>query len=339
MIFTINNFVKQSARVARAILLGVAMAGVTGLAQAESKLRISSPIPPGEILAQSMNLLKATLDASAPGAFDVSLHPGGTLFKQGTEIQAMQRGNLEMNTLSTFEVSQFVKDLSVYNAGYLFSDYDHVQRVWNGELGDQYRARVLDEMGVRILANCYLGTRQVSINQVRNAKTPKDLEGLKMRMPGSPDFLMLGRGLGVNPTPMAFSEVYLAMKSGAIDGQDNPLTITRAAKLDEVTKEVVLTNHFVQGIFYAVGEKYFSGLSEELQEKLTAASEAACAWNDSMRLADEARQVKAFADAGIIITRPDLDAFAANVNAVYKAEGRLDEWDAEVIKMIKAEVR
>lgn len=312
------------------------VASATMPAAAQVKLRVSSPAPPTEILSQSMNLFKTILEATAPGEFDVSTHPGGTLFKQGTEIPAMQRGNLEMNTLATFEVSQFVKELSAYNAGYLFDNYNHMKKVWGSPIGDDYKAKTLDGMQIRILADCYLGTRQVNINQVRNVKTPEDLKGIKLRMPGSPDFLALGKGLGIDPTPMAMSEVYLSMKSGAVDGQDNPLTITKAAKLDEVTKEVVLTNHMVQNVFYAIAEPVYAGLSDDQKEKLTSAAQAACAWNDSMRLADEERQKKAFAEAGIVVSHPDLDAFRANMAKVYEAEGKNAEWSQDLIAAIKA---
>lgn len=321
----------------------LALAAVTALspflamsADAQVKLRISSPAPPTEILSQSMDIFKTILEATAPGEFDVSTHPGGTLFKQGTEIPAMQRGNLEMNTLATFEVSQFVESLSTYNAGYLFDSYAHGKKVWSGPLGEAYKAAVVKDMGIRILADCYLGTREVAINQVRNVKTPADLKGIKLRMPGSPDFLALGKGLGVDPTPMAMSEVYLSMKSGAVDGQDNPLTITKAAKLDEVTKEVVMTNHMVQTVFYAIAEPVHAALTPAQQGKLAAAAAAACAWNDTMRLADEANQVKAFADAGIVISHPDLDAFRANMAATYEAEGMAAKWDKALIESIRA---
>jgi len=325
------RLVMKSAVLAAA--LAVAPALVTS-AEAQVKLRISTPAPPGEILSRSMDVLAAILEETAPGAFDVSSHPGGTLFKQGTEIPAMQRGNLEMNTLQTFEVAQFVDDLSAFNAGYLFGDYDHMKRVWASEIGDSYKAKVLDEMGVRILADCYLGTRQVSINEVRNVTTPEDMKGLKLRMPGAPDFLLLGKGLGVDPTAM--SEVYLGMKAGTVDGQDNPLTITRAAKLDEVTKEVVMTGHMVQNVFYAIAEPVWEKLGASEQESLSAAAIAACAWNDTMRLADEVRQEAAFKEAGIVISYPDVDAFRASMAALYEAEGKTAEWPADLISSIGA---
>ncbi|MDQ0315194.1 TRAP transporter substrate-binding protein DctP [Amorphus orientalis] len=309
---------------------------VTAASADPVKLRFSTPAPPGEILTQSMEIFGDILQATAPDAFEVSVHPGGTLFKQGTEIPAMQRGNLEMNTLQTFEVAQFVPELSVFNAGYLFDDYDHLKAVWGSEIGEDYRAKVEEDMGVHILADCYLGTREVALNQVRNVKTPEDMQGIKLRMPGAPDFLLLGKGLGVDPTPMAMSEVYLGMKAGTVDGQDNPVTITRAAKLDEVTKEVVLTDHMVQNVFYAIATPVYEELSADLQGKLTAAAVAACAWNDTMRLADEDKQIAYFKEQGIVVSEPDLDAFRAHMAKVYEDEGRSDDWSEDLIEKIKA---
>lgn len=312
-------------------------AGLSQPALAEKmRLRFSAPIPPGEILAKAMDRFKADVEKRGKGQFDVSVHTGGSLFKQGTEIPAMQRGNLEMNTLATFEASAYVKELSVYNAGYLFRDYAHTQKVWNGKIGADYAAVVRKKMGVRILSNCYLGTRQVNISKVRNAKTPADLKGIKLRMPGSPDFLLLGRGLGIIPTPMAMSEVYLAVKNGAVDGQDNPLTITRAAKMHEVTKEVVLTGHVVQTIFFAIAEKAYQKMTKAQQALVTDAAKKACAWNDSMRLADEKKQVAYFKSRGVVMTTPDVDAFRKQMWATYAREGKLKVWPKAVIDAIRS---
>src|SRR5438105_4198854 len=95
---------------------------------------------------------------------------------------------------------------------------------------------VAPKMGIVILAPTYLGTRQVNLRSVRDVKGPSDLAGVKMRMPGGPDWLLLGQSLGVTPTPMGMPEVYLALQTGAIDGQENPPTIFNAAKFYEVTK-------------------------------------------------------------------------------------------------------
>jgi hypothetical protein len=100
-----------------------------------------------------------------------------------------------------------------------------------------------------LLSTCYLGTRQVNLREARNVKTPADLKGIKLRMPGSKDWLFLGNALGATATPLAFGEVYLGLKTGTIDGQDNPLPSVRAAKFYEVTKQLVLTSHLVDSLF------------------------------------------------------------------------------------------
>ena len=110
-------------------------------------------------------------------------------------------------------------------------------------------------MDVTLLSPIYLGTRQVNLREVRNVKTPADLKGVKLRMPGSKEWLFLGEALGATATPLAFGEVYLGLKTGTIDGQDNPLPTVRAAKFYEVTKQLVLTSHLVDGIFMPICEQ------------------------------------------------------------------------------------
>ncbi len=110
-------------------------------------------------------------------------------------------------------------------------------------------------MGIVILAPTYLGTRQLNLRAKRDVKAPADLNGVKLRMAGGPEWLLLGEALGVTPTPMAMPEVYLALKTGSIDGQENPLTIMNAAKFYEVTEQVVLTAHLVQPVFYTLRKR------------------------------------------------------------------------------------
>ena len=118
-------------------------------------------------------------------------------------------------------------------------------------------------MGIVILATHYLGTRQVSLRQKRAVKTPADLAGVKMRMPAGPEWLLLGRTLGVTPVPLGMPEVYLAMKTGTVDGQENPLSILNAAKFYEVSEQIVLTAHMVQPVFFAIAKPVWDKLNPD----------------------------------------------------------------------------
>ena len=112
----------------------------------------------------------------------------------------------------------------------------------------------------------YLGTRHVILRQAREVKTPADMAGLKLRMPGSETWQFLGKALGANPTPLAFEEVYLAMQTGTVDGLENPLPDAEAAKFYEVSKQVVLTGHMVANIFFAVAKRLLGRRSSRRAE-------------------------------------------------------------------------
>ena len=194
-----------------------------GARAADMTLRFSSAAPPSDFLAKSIELFKAEVEKANAG-LKVESYPASTLFRQGTEVPALQRGNLEMSTMTTFEVAQQIPELGFLNRGYLFRDYDHMRHVVDGSIGADYRRAVADKMGIVIVATAYLGTRQVNLRQKRTVKSPADLAGVKLRMTAGPEWLLLGKSLGVSPVPMGMPEVYLALKTGAIDGQENPLS-------------------------------------------------------------------------------------------------------------------
>ena len=213
------------------------------------QIRISTAAPPSDFLTKALNQLKADIDQAAVG-LDVSVHPASTLFKQGTEVPALQRGNLEMSTMTSFEIAQQVPELGYFNRAYLLRDYAQLRRVFDGPIGDDFRKTVADKMGIQIIATHYLGTRQVNLRQKRDVKGPADLAGVKMRMPAGPEWLLLGRTLGVTPVPLGMPEVYLALKTGTVDGQENPLSILNAAKFYEVSEQIVLDRAYgAAGVF------------------------------------------------------------------------------------------
>ena len=203
-----------------------------------------------------LTVFKDDLDKSAPGQFDVEIHLNATLFKQGTEPAAMQRGNLDMAMISAQDIAKQIPAWSVFTAGYLIRSPEHQQKVFRGDIGKEFYQMVEDQMGINILDVGYLGTRELDLRGDKEIKTPADLAGVKLRMPGSDAWQFLGTALGANPVPMAFGEVYTALQTGAIDGQDNPLPTDKAAKFYEVTNQIVLTDHLVDAIFMSMSKTH-----------------------------------------------------------------------------------
>ena len=318
----------------RQLLAGLAAAALATPADAaDATVRISTAAPPSDFLAKACEALKAQAEAG-PAGLKVSVHPASTLFKQGTEVPALQRGNLEMSTMTTFEVAQQIPEFGFLNRAYLFRDYAHLRAVFDGPIGAAYRKAVADKMGIVILSTAYLGTRQVALAKKRPVKTPADLAGVKMRMPAGPDWLVLGRVLGVSPVPMGMPEVYLALKTGTIDGQENPLSIFNAAKLFEVSEQIILTAHMLQPVFFSIAKPFWDKLTPAQQTALTEASIAAAKANDSGRLADEQSVADAMKARGLAVDAPDLAPFRAMADKLYAEDAGAKTWDMAMAKQV-----
>jgi TRAP-type C4-dicarboxylate transport system substrate-binding protein len=221
-----RHFQRRTLLTAAAALSALALPAV---AQTKTVLRISTPAVPDAWHAKMWTVFKDALEKSAPGEFDVQINLNASLFKQGAEPAAMARGNLELTSVSAADIAKLVPDFSVFTAGYMLRDPVHQQKVFSGPIGAELFKTVSDKMGITVLSTCYLGTRQLNLREARKVQTPADLKGVKLRMPGSKDWLFLGNALGATATPLAFGEVYLGLKTGTIDGQDNPLPSVRAA--------------------------------------------------------------------------------------------------------------
>ena len=299
-------------------------------------LRISTPAVPDDWHGKMWTVFKEALDKSAAGEFDVQINLNGSLFKQGTEPAAMARGNLELAAISAQDIAKILPEYSIYTAGYLIRDPDHQQKVFNGPIGAEMYKAVSEKMDVQILGIGYLGSRQINLREVRNIKTPADLKGVKLRMPGSKEWLFLGEALGATPTPLAFGEVYLGLKTGTIDGQDNPLPTVRAAKFYEVTKQIVMTSHLNDGIFIALSNKSYNALNFAQKRKVSDAAKAAIAYNNENRIKEEGQLVDFFKKEGLQVVTPDVEAFRRTVQAAYQKSEFAKTWPAGLIERINA---
>lgn len=305
-------------------------------AQTKHLLRISTPAVPDDWHAKMWTVMKEQLDKTNPGLFDVQINLNASLFKQGAEPVAMARGNLELATISSFDIAKLVPEFSIFTAGYVIRDPAHLMAVFNGPIGQEMFKAVAQKMDITILAPIYYGTRQLNLREVRAVKTPADLKGLKLRMPGSKEWLFLGEALGATPTPLAFGEVYLGLRTGTIDGQDNPLPTVKSAKFYEVTKQLTLTSHLVDALFIGVSNKLWASLTTEQKAALQTAAQAAAKYNNENRMADELQLLDFFKAQGLSVTTPDVAAFRKAVQATYLQSDYAKVWPTGLLERINA---
>lgn len=261
---------------------------------------------------------------------------GGALFKQGTELVALQRGNLEMSNIAPQDVSSQVPAWSVLTSGYLFRDADHLRTFFASDVGAEMKALAEDQLGIKILGPTFYGTRQVGLRTETKITTPADLAGVNLRMPGGEAWQFLGSALGANPTPMAYAEVYTGLQTGAIDGQDNPLPNVENMKFYEVMKQIVLTSHLVAFDLLTMSKTVWDGLTPEQQALVQSSADSAIEWSTVQHQTRETELAQSFIDKGLQVYAPDVDAFRAHVQKVYLESDLAKDWPAGIVERISA---
>jgi tripartite ATP-independent transporter DctP family solute receptor len=302
-------------------------------AQSPTNLRFSAVFSEQDIRAEMMKRFGE--EAKAIG-FNLQPYYGGTLFKQGTELVAMQRGNLEMGNIAPQDVSNQVPAWSIVTSAYLFRDADHMKKVFESDVGQQLRKMASDQLGIHILGPTYFGVRHVGLKPKKKINTPADMAGIKLRMPGGDAWQFLGQSLGANPTPMAYAEVYTGLQSGAIDGQDNPLPNVQNMKFYEVSSQIVLTSHLVGFDLLSVSNKVWEAMKPDTQKAFQAAATKAIDWSAQEHVKREAELAESFKKQGLDVYTPDVKAFRDFAQKKYLASDLAKNWPAGMLDKINA---
>lgn len=313
----------------------VAAPAITSSAQAQAarrRLRFTAVFSDQDIRAEAMRGFQRDLAAE----FDVELHLNATLFRQGTELVAIQRGNVEMANLAPQDFSRQIPAWSVMASAYLFRDADHMSKVFASPVGEEFKRMAREQLNVQVLGPLYFGTRHVNLRPRTRVSTPADLRGLKLRMPPGETWQFLGEALGANPTPVAFAELYTALQSGTVDGQDNPLPTSRTMRFHEVTTQFVLTSHLVAYDLLSISSRVWDGLSAAQKAAVQAAADKAIAESTRRHLAQEEEMVAFFRGAGLEVYAPNVDAFRAEAQRRYLASTQSQAWPPGILDRINA---
>lgn len=312
------------------VLLGASLAG-PALAQGKAKYRFSAAFPETDLRAEAYKEFAAAMKEE----FDFEPYWSNTLFKQGTELVALQRENLELSNLAPADISKQVAAWSLLTSAYLFRDYDHLKKAFTADVGKDFIKMARDQLGIEVIRPVYFGARQVNLRPGKKINTPADLAGIKLRMPPGEFWQFLGESIGANPTPVAFAELYTALQSGAVDGQDNPLVSGRTMKFYEVTSQFVLTNHVIGYDMLSVSKKSWDRLTPAQQTKLRAEADRIFDASAAKYDAQEKDAIEFFKKEGKQVYAPDQAAFRAHAQKKY-IEKYGNDWPKGALDRINA---
>lgn len=315
-----------------ATMLAAAAFTVPAFAQDKPTLKFSAVFSEQDIRAEMTKMLAEEIKD------DFTLEPyyGGNLFKQGTELVAIQRGNLQMGNIAPQDISKQIPEWSVLTSAYLFRDAAHLSAFFNSDVGAEFKKMAEDQLGIHILGPTYFGARQVGLKPEKKIMTPQDMAGIKLRMPGGDAWQFLGEALGANPVPVAYAEVYTALQTGAIDGQDNPLPNVKNMKFYEVMSQIALTSHLIGYDLLVISNEAWNAMTPEQQQAFQAAADKAMKFSEDKHVAQEKALLEEFRAAGLDIYEPDLGSFRKFAQEKYLNSDLAKSWPEGILEKVAA---
>jgi tripartite ATP-independent transporter DctP family solute receptor len=245
---------------------------------------------------------------STQGRVTIQVFPASQLGSSKDQIEAVGLGTQQMVTEGAANFGQWVPSISVIEAPYVWRDAAHLTKVMSGPIGEDLNKQLVEKRGMRILGTTYYGVRQLTTTK-KAVRTAADMKEFKLRVPENEVFLAMARAWGAKPTPMTFSELYLALRQNVVDGQENPLPTIDSGKFFEVQKYLVLTGHILTPRLVVINDKFWQGVPEADRKVVAEAVAEGIAWNNQEIMSREQALIDKFKQAGMEVIQPDVESF------------------------------
>jgi len=285
-------------------------------AAAQTAMKINIAIAQNSHQGIAIDTFAKEVGARTNGRYKIETFYNASLGSERESIEAVQLGTQELTFTSSGPVPNFVPDAKILDIPFLFRDKAHARAVLDGPIGQEMLTK-FDSKGFKALAWGENGMRNMTNNK-RPINVPDDLKGLKLRTMENPVHVAAYKGLGIVTTPMAMAEVFTALQQGTVDGQENPLSVIMAAKLDQVQKHVSLTGHVYSPAIFLMNKEAFDKLSAADKTAFLESAKEAVKANRARVDADDAMGVTYLRGKGMnVVETLDKAKFVATLAPVY----------------------
>lgn len=266
------------------------------------------------------------------GALGIEVFPASSLGKEVDINEGLSIGTVDIIWTGQLFAGRAYGPIAIGGAPFMFRGYDHWAAYRDSELFQEMVDGYSSATGNHAVTLAYYGARHTTANKAID--TPADMEGMKLRVPNAPLYMMFPRAVGANPTPIAFAEVYLALQQGTVDGQENPLPTIQAKKFYEVQSHINLTGHIIDSLLGIVGGPTWGSLSADNQQAVTTVIEDTADCVTGQIRQSEAELVEWFREQGNIVNEVDITPFREAVMEVHN--GDMATWDKETYDRLQA---
>jgi C4-dicarboxylate-binding protein DctP len=310
----------QKLILAAASVAALALVGPASAADSPIVLKFSHVVASDTPKGKAADKFKELAEKYTDGKVKVEVYPNSTLYKDKEELEALQLGAVQMLAPSNSKFGPIgIREFEVFDLPYILPDLKTLRKVTDGPLGEKL-LKLLDAKGMTGLAYWDNGFKQMSAN--KKLVTPEDYKGLKFRIQSSKVIEAQFRSLGAIPQVMAFGEVYQALQTGVVDGQENTWSNIYTQKMHEVQKYATVTNHGYIGYVVVVNKKFWDGLPADIRTQLEKAMKEATAFGNGQSAKENDDALEAIKKSGkteIVTLTPEQDAAMRKaMDPVYK---------------------
>ncbi|MHC1758775.1 MAG: TRAP transporter substrate-binding protein [Negativicutes bacterium] len=280
-------------------------------------LKLGHGHPPSSEFHLGVQKFAELVDKKTNGNVKISIYHSSQLGDEQELSEGIRMGTIDMALLGSSSVSKFEQQFMMFDLPYIFRNHEHADKVLDGEIGKIF-ADKFEKKGLKVLGYWESGFRHY-LNNKRPIKSPKDMEGLKIRTPQSPVQVATAKAVGASPVPINFSELYLACQQGIVDGQEGPVFAIKSAKFYEVQKYMVLDGHIYTVMVLGMNPKRFASLSADNQKAIMEAAREAGLYERKLLRANEQDQINFLEKEGkmIIERNPDKAEWLKATKPVY----------------------
>jgi len=290
-------------------------------AAAQTTMKINISVAQNSHYGVAIDAFAREVETRTNGRYKIQTFYAGALGAERESVEGVQLGTLDLTLTSTGPLPNFVPEVAILDIPFLFRDYAHARAVLDGPIGQELLQK-FPPKGIVALAWAENGFRHMT-NSKRPVNAPDDLRGLKMRTMENPIHIQAYKQFGILPTPMAFTEVFTALQQGTVDGQENPLSVITAAKLDQVQKNLTLTGHVYSPAVFLMNKAQWDKLSPADRQAFLEAAKEAVKANRARIDEDERKAVADLRAKGMaVVENVDKTKFQTALAPVYVDFGK-----------------
>lgn len=292
----------------RLMLAGAVLAASIATGANAETLRFGHYANPSDTPHKAALMFKWIVENMTDNELEIAVYPAGELGNSANSLQGARLGTIDITVTGNPYFTSFAPQVNVLDLPFLFESPEHAYRVLDGEVGEELMSSI-NEVGLQGLAFWEIGFRNLT-NNVRPIHEPADLEGLKLRTTPNPAHIEAFSILGANPAPMDFAELYSALQTGTVDGQENPTSHIYHSNFHEVQKHLSITEHAYTASPLVMNQAKFNSLPEDQQEALRVAAKISAAYERELNRVLETSSLEAMKAAGVeVVEDPDVAAF------------------------------